>query len=242
MNKQEVVSKWLVQAYRMTAFPIPLDNLDNLYKWKDIAGEAPEKCSSQPRIKSIEESGEFENGILVLKTIHNRIDCLYSSILKPDIIPDIIPNIGFFSETLDTFKKVVNKWLESSPHLARFAFSVHLLNPAESHQDAYLMLDNFLHSVKVEPNSSDFSYTINRKRPSNIVQNLMINRFCQWRAIRQYLKINELELESKYACSLDIDINTIAEFEGELKTEELIPLFNEVTDMAIEISKNGDIS
>ncbi len=239
---QQVNSKWLVQTYRMTAFPMSLDNLDNLYKWKDIVGEEPEKRSSQPKIKATQESGEFKNGLLILKIMHNRIDCLYDSIIKPNIIPDIIPNIGLFSETLDTFKNVVNKWLESSPNLTRFAFGVHLLNPAESHEDAYLMLDHFLHSIKVEPDTSDFSYTVNRKRSSKIVQNLMVNRLCQWRAIRLNLKINELELEPKYACSLDIDINTTVEFEGELKAEELSPLFNEFTDMAIEISKSGDIS
>jgi hypothetical protein len=44
-----------------------------------------------------------------------------------------------------------------------------------------------------------------------------------------------------YACRLELDINTVPEFQGQFERERLAPIFQELVDFAVEISNHGDV-
>jgi hypothetical protein len=44
-----------------------------------------------------------------------------------------------------------------------------------------------------------------------------------------------------FACRLELDINTLPEFQGELERAQLSSLFHELVDLAVEIANQGDI-
>ncbi|MDQ7034545.1 MAG: hypothetical protein Q9P01_06835 [Anaerolineae bacterium] len=99
-------------------------------------------------------------------------------------------------------------------------------------------------------NSSDFFYQINRRRNSNTISNLELNRLSKWSVlklqtalIRTDIAANQLiTLPEAYACRLELDINTIQNFEGELDQDKLSDLFYELINLGKEIATKGDIS
>jgi hypothetical protein len=44
-----------------------------------------------------------------------------------------------------------------------------------------------------------------------------------------------------FACRLELDINTVPEFQGEFERGELSSIFQELVDFAVEIADRGDI-
>ena len=50
----------------------------------------------------------------------------------------------------------------------------------------------------------------------------------------------QLAPESGYACRVELDINSVPDFEGELSRDRLIPLWKEFMQLAQEIAAEGD--
>jgi hypothetical protein len=242
---EELSKFWLSIVYRVTVFPTTTNIPEGLLRWKDIIGEEPEKKNSQPKLSIIEEVGHYQGNEFIIKTSPNRYDFVYRSYFnnpEETIKTNDIASIGKLSETISSFKEMVKKWITSCPDMRRLAFGALLINLSDSRQGAYEMLDCFLgDNVKVDPETIDFSYTINRTCTSQTSEKININRLCKWYPIKLAVKVNETETFSKYACSLEMDINTIPGDDIILDKEIHLLLFDELIEKAIEISKKGDM-
>jgi len=148
---------------------------------------------------------------------------------------------------------MVSQWfsLPSCPPLRRFAFGAVLFQFVEDREDGYRQISAYLPAVKLDAKgSSDFSYQINRPRDSRSgVPGLQVNRLCRW-SVAQLMHaqvslsdagVQKTELGSHFACRLEMDINTSAEFRGELSPEQSKIVFGELLELGAEIAQQGDI-
>ena len=241
---------WEAESLRLTAFPSPDEIIGEADWWKDFVGDIPEKRVAQPRIGVRLEEGPFEGGWLVLQVQQIRIDWLYrtspESFEKEDSF-----FIGPFDQTLNSFLRIMQRWLKVSPPLQRLAFGAVLAQPVESRKDGYERLSAYLHSVKLDSEgSSEFHYQINRPRNSTTgIAGLRINRLSKWSSAsvqRAAISLGAPAIAAQsglahHFCRLELDINSAEDFRYPLPKEHLPNVLQELVDLGKEISEKGDI-
>lgn len=252
MPKQEP-SGWQTEALRLTAFTRDPVEADTVPLWHDLTGEDPEVSQARPREHSTTEAGPYLEGWLALGVATTRID--WRLVVNPNEPPDGLPTIGRFDELRDTFRSLMHKWLKKSPPLNRLAFGAVLLLPVDSRQEGYRRLNGLLPSIAIDAeNSSDFSYKINRRRPSTSgIENLEINRLSGWSvsrftgigfemAVDEPTRSRAHELgEPMWACRLEVDVNSAPQFRPRLTKRALQTLLDELVGLGAEIAAEGDI-
>jgi hypothetical protein len=162
-----------------------------------------------------------------------------------------IRSAGSFPNALEAFDRLMMRWLENCPALSRLAFGAIVFESVRDRTEGYRRLAERLHAVHLDPEgSSDFLYQINRPRNSTAVDTLRINRLSKWSVARFVpfsLMIAPQSIQSfpaiggEEACRIELDINTAAEFVGELPPTRLPQLFEELKSLAIELITRGDI-
>ncbi len=105
--------------------------------------------------------------------------------------------------------------------------------------------------MQLDPTSSDFSYQINRPRISGSgIPDLKINRLSKWSVASWRLEewslgpqttVKTLEGQEAFSCRLELDINTAADFSGEITSQSLASIFAEQINLGAEIAEHGDI-
>ena len=243
-------SAWQVQLLRLTAFLNPETEINHSSWWLDAVGESPDTQVTEPKSGKRKEEGTFEGGKLVLTVQPGRTDWVLG-VAEPEFENDEFPNIGFFPQRLEAFCELVSRWfaVETLPAIGRLAFGTILYLPVESREMGYRQLDAYLSSVQLDPiGSSDLVYQINRPRDSNSrVPELRINRLSKWStssftpmAVRIDATSVDLGTPS-FACCLQLDINTVQDFQGELDRAHVSEVWQELVDLGQEIIREGDI-
>lgn len=242
---------WQCERLRLTAFTTEVVRSDNLNWWKEVVSYDPDTTTNDHKSGSYLEIGKYEEGQLALGIQGKRIDWIYSVTIELDKNREIIPSIGKFDTSLDEFRNITDKWLNlnSLPIINRLAFGASLFDPVDDHVDGYKKISKFLPSVRLSPKSSDFSYRINHPRDSKIdIEGLKINRLTTW-IVSIYRKIGltgiaevtgEQDINDLYALHLDLDINTTGDNITKLPKELLSEIRNELFEMGIEISVDGE--
>jgi len=253
IGKHPPLSAWQAGILRLTAFPAPNTQLSDQNWWADVVGEYPETRTSQPRTGEQSDKGIYNKGTLLLTVHPIRIDWRFGMELQsvePAAKLEEL-TLGSFPDALESFLELMEHWfnIETTPRLVRLAFGAILLQPVGSTADAYNLLSNYLpYKFKLE-DARDFLYQINRPRFAlTNVPKLKINRLCKWSAHLTQLEILPIGTASVtyrtpelHAARLELDINTEAEFDGELEREMLSQLFRELVELGKEIAVQGDI-
>jgi hypothetical protein len=149
------------------------------------------------------------------------------------------------------FRGLMDQWLPKCPPIKRLAFTASLLQPATGRRASYELLDSYLRCVDIDPESSEFLYRINRRRDSAIgVPGLVINRLSTWLGAKFVVLTGLVEAgipeqplrqqETSY-CALELDINTAPDFPRLLPQGDLIRIFGELVESAVEIATRGDM-
>jgi hypothetical protein len=139
--------------------------------------------------------------------------------------------------------------IASFPPATRLAFGTVMELPARDKEEGYRQLSAYLPFQIGESNSSDFLYRINRPRNSRILNELRINRVSVWSLsmLRQtqltpsatgHIASSARSTGPQYACRVELDINTDAQFTDPLNNT----IFDELVDLAKEIYTKGDIA
>ena len=242
---------WLAESLRVTVFPSPAASLTDQRWWEQLVGQPPETQTSQPRKGGRKDEGPYEGGKLVLDCETTRIDWHLVPAAPSEETDQAFPNIGTYPESLALFSQLIRRWLglDDFPPINRLAVGSILLHPVDSLSHGYRQLTDYLPSVQIDPNgSSDFQYQINRPRESRSgVSGLRINRLSKWSVatIRLFTLTGagpSSRAEAQHhARRLQLDVNTAAEFDTELPADGLIPLLQELVELAGEIASHGDI-
>jgi hypothetical protein len=197
--------------------------------------------------------GTFEGGELTLRLQPGRIDWLLGSAASIEQqAAQLISSVGRFDEVRSRFSGLIERWLPMSPSLSRIAFGGVVLLPAPDRVTGYRMLAPYLPSVKLDPEgSSELLYRINRPRMSHAIKDLRLNRLSTW-AVGAF-QITAFSItgtgkqatvtagERVFACRIELDINTVAEYPGEFIPEHSQQTFNELVQLGVEIIEKGDV-
>jgi hypothetical protein len=242
---QGTPSEWSAANLRMTVFPTTSEFVCDQQWWRGLFGEPADSVVSQPKKLSHQEEGEFHDSRLRLIIRPTKIDWTLTP-PEPEELPSSIPTIGSFRDRLEEFVPLMNRWLEDGcPPIKRIAFGAQLVQPVETHKRAYSLLNRYL-PFDVDPDSTDLRYRVNRKRASNTISELELNRLSDWYAVRmqftgRLLSGEQIEESEFFAVNLTLDINSAAEHETAFRVNELVPLFGELIDLGCDIAERGDV-
>jgi len=241
---------WIIEQARATVFAMPNATIDYTGWWAPLATTEPDQVNQQPKLGLYQARGHFDDDKdLVLQVKENRIDWYF---VPPEDAFERsgFASVGTFPEVLDTFVTLIQKWLPSCPEASRLALGAVLLQPGTDRSAAYRTLQEYVRAVRLDPNSSDFLYQINRPRNTQTeIPQLRINRLTKWSVILLHsLLISPGESSStvtdrrqEFACRLELDLNTSSDFSGPLPSDKLPSLMNELATWAKEIAANGDV-
>ena len=245
------LSEWNAESLRATVFPSADAEVSPSSWWRNVLGDEPETQVIQSRTGQRQEQGTFHGARLRLQIQPARIDWTLSPILSDAEPPQGFPAVGNFEKLCQQFRELMLRWLPFSPLADRIAFGATTLLPIASRADGYRRLSAYLPAVKLDAdNSSDFQYRINRPRPSKAqIERLRINRLSTWTVIMLDLRTvilgareepRVLTVEPIFACRVELDINTSAQFEGKLNPSQSEKLLDEMMDLAKKILESGD--
>ena len=231
---------------RMTAFPAPRPQGASAETWwLELLG-APHEKSNHDRKKGVTQLvGTFNDAFMVaIETpVSFELRRHASDPEQPPVEPDDLP--AYFA-AVPAFQDLALRWLqlEDCPPLRRLAFGATLLQGVTSREEGYRILDGHLPEVAVDPNSSDFQYQINRRRPSSVVSDLPLNRLSKWsvqmsRSVIFGTAGAVTHGPDSFACRVELDMNSMPSDEV-LPQDSLPNLFNELVGLAGEIAEHGD--
>ena len=223
--------------------------------WKDLFDTTPD--DSQTKKLLHKEESKFENGKLLLLLQLGRIDWQYIIDIEKDMesVDKSMLTLGEFSTSLDLFFEHINRWFEreTCPSAIRLAFGTVLLKRVENLQAGYQKIAECLPNVTLDPeHSRDFMYRINRPRESKTgLVGLKINRLSTW-SVAGLIRVQSaiplgvglvqhFQSPERFACRLELDINTAPEYQTGFLREQLSKVFQELVDLGKEIAQEGDI-
>ena len=246
-NKADLAT-WQAESLRLTCFPSSATDISSKNWWLDVIGEQPENTAIRAKDGFRQDEGHINGRKVLLGILPIRIDWL--------MVPsdeEGATSIGSFQDGLDAFLIPMSRWFKKSPPLRRLAFGTALMLPVDSRQSGYELLGKYLPNVKLDSvGTSDFLYQINRPRVSQTkISDLMINRLTKWSVLKQGLFGFELSPNAQVAtlvpssetlaCRVELDINTSADYKGDLPSDKLTEIFTELIDLTKEIALKGDI-
>ncbi len=240
---------WYLESARVTAFHFEEGTLSPQEWWEHAVNEEPDQVTTKPKERLANIAGSFGTGTLSIECKPLRIDLKLTPRNQEWDEPVGWPNLGPAKDVSDGFAEVANKLVsvKGLPPLNRIAYGCTLLLPVASKSEGYRQLAPYLPSVTLDPDkSSDFIYRINRRRDSSVaVPGLFMNRLNSW-SVATFRPIvgtppNLQPIEPRFACRLELDINTCQEFEGALPEKKIQDMLKELMEMGKEIVARGDV-
>lgn len=238
---------WTLQSLRITAFVRDRAPVHDL--WAILVGKTPEQIVNKPRDGSYTETGlRTDDERLTLSWLPGRAQFeIQPAGLSADLFaalprePALLPTKGFHD--------LAASWLATLHEDAvfRLAFGAVLISEQPSRPVTYASLQPLLHNVKLDPESTDLMYRINRPRSSRVLDGLKINRISTWQAIslQQLVAIDDMSTATTatlaVAARLELDVNTDAERDKPVPSEQLPRLLEELVSTAREIALKGDL-
>jgi hypothetical protein len=244
---------WRAQILRLIAFPRDPQFATQQDWWRGLTGVDPENVLLKPQKQEKEASGPFQGAVLTLNIDLLRVQWAAAPGLDAESInlDEQLPVLGPFLEKKDWFRALMDQWLPHCPPIHRLAFTASLLQPVENRQAGYRMLDRYLRWVEIDPESSEFLYRINRRRPSGTgIPGLVLNRLSTWVVARFAVLVKivggghpeqQIQPTEKFACAVELDINTAPDFQGPLPHADLPRVFAELVDAGVAIATRGDV-
>lgn len=254
-NKEEIhranLTQWQVESLRMTAFPSHGSLVNPEGWWRSVCAQEPETQVIRAQIGERQEQGTYQGAILTLRAQQIRVDWTFTPVAPEPESRIGFLTIGQFEETCTRFSELMQRWIPLSPPLSRIAFGVIALLPVSGHAEGYERLASYLPAVKLDAEgSSEFLYRINRRRLSKSgIKDLQINRLSTWSLLRAEYRAVSLDSgaalqvvqgEPIFACRVELDVNTIAGFNGILIPDQSLIVFRELVDLARESVRDGD--
>lgn len=249
------ISQWQVRTLRVTAFLSPSAKIGEPKWWNELLGGEPDSRSLRPSKGEIIEQGPFDKGVLSLNVSPLRIDWKLEVALDFQLDDSAMPSLGSFQEVGDKFYKLMQEWLSfaTAPAIQRLAFGAIVQQSVDGREGGYRLLSKYLPAVDLNTEARDFLYQINRPRKSKVpsMTTLEINRLTKWGCVSLQRSLIEHQGngitrasmfgETAYACVLELDISTPAEFKGELPQRIMVQVLSEQYEFAKEVASKGDI-
>jgi hypothetical protein len=243
---------WEVETLRASNFLASNANVNAEKWWQSVVGAEPETEVVKSKVGEKVQQGPFgDTAQLTLRLQPTRIDWLLSPTVQEQRTAGI-SSVGRFDEICPRFVELVDRWFSLSPPLSRIAFGAIVMFPVVDLVQGYRQLQEYLPVLKIDPEgSSDLLYRINRKRDSQSgIKDLKINRLISWvvasieyRALEVFPGHTAVAAPSAqtFACRVEMDVNTGAEFSGQFSPVQSPVVFKELVQLGYEIVEKGDV-
>lgn len=246
------IDKWQVDTLRLTLFASTNIGLEEPTWWRDVFEKEPLEKKTRPVDGTHQQIGDHEGRIFILSIRNQRIDWICAPDIGKIKRKDAILSIGAVSTVLDLFIPPILRWfeLETCPAAKRLAFGAMLFYAVADQEVGNRLFSDYLPHVKLDDdNIRDFGYQINRRRQTTTgIPGLNINRLAKWSMIQAQPRLIELSPDDvsiavleQDACRLELDMNTSAEFKGNITREQLPALFQELAELGKQIVEEGDV-
>jgi hypothetical protein len=239
-----VASAWQLEFVRLIAFPLSPPDFHDKEWWNEVTGKQPEEYISTRKAGYRYDRGHFQEAWLSLMVEPNRI--IWEA--RPPTVVDesgIFPTLGGpVREKLSWFAELLAPWLTTScPPIRRLALNAKLLQPVASAKEAYQILANYLPIVNLDTNPNDFLLQINRRKGSDTVKDVPIDRVSTWSRMNIGVLMQPgmpFKWPDRCYSALELDINTAPERAVALPSGSLPRLFQELASLGADIAERGD--
>ncbi len=242
---QSTPPPWHTEQLRLTAFP-GSGRPAGLARdwWNAVTGAPPENVVEEPRKGVVKLQGVLDGALLHMIADENRLDVrqvFEGSGTAPATLPE-------FTAALTPFVQLAIRWLnlDTVPPIQRLAFGAVVMKPSPRIEDCREVLRGYLPSIDMQTiELRDFLYQVNRRRSSEAINGVEINRLMKW----SIQNVQEIVVSSGtkvtvrnlgFGSWLEVDINSDPEQVGSLIPNRLVPLFEEFVRLADEIAQIGD--
>jgi hypothetical protein len=241
---------WIAELVRVTLFVSPSANTKFEPLFATLVGKEPSEISERPKLLR-HEVGPVDGGHLFVTQQSNRVDIQLGvpNTQTPAEGGEFV-SVGQYGAAKKVIEGAVQKLFAGYSHpITRLAFAPTLLFLVAERVEGYKALIPLLPTLKFDPEKSrDLFWQINRLRPSKVLgESVQINRVAKWsvaqsHVIRFDLSANatQTSVPQKTAVRLELDISTPS-VETFLPREKLPEIYNELRDLADEISVKGDV-
>jgi hypothetical protein len=247
MTALQTTLQWKAQVARCT-FVLTRQNFDTGI-WETVVGAEPESTEVKPREGAFREAGKFENAYLEVHGRSNRLDFFVTP--TPEAAAQFELEFGEAEFALASLKGLVERLVASdrATNITRIALGLIAVAPVSGRTESYQALGALLPSVTIDAEkSSDFLYRINRPRVSNILVGSKLNRLSTWGSLlNRLIALQGGSLAAvpnstmdKHFVRVDLDISTPADRVELIECSMVLPLFDELADLARESLARGD--
>jgi hypothetical protein len=247
--------QWDTVTLRLTAYQKPDSEITITDWWKSVVGEVPEQQIAQPRSGEFSERGGLGPGRIDLNINPESMTWIHfmeKLQIEKHQQKEGLVSFGEFPSACEDFCSLMSNWfsLDAVPNLVRLAFGAVLFQPVQNQEEGISRLAKYIPAITLDPApSSSFLYQVNRRRDSKQnTEGLVINRVMKWSLAQHQLPFvhyDENESATRTALrslvQLELDINTIPEYEGELQKSLLFKIFGELVELGKEIATKGDV-
>lgn len=254
MNSTKDVSstKWNVSLLRFTLFPHQNYEHDNEW-WMKIFGYSPDNYNFDRKINRHHYESDFQEGLMNLDLNPLRIDFNYFANKLTTFTQVCDLNLGLIEDVIPKFISSINNFLnlENCPNAQRIAFGSTFFIGTKSRKTGYKVLSQYLPKIEIDPeNSRDFLYQINRRRPSSVIDGLLINRLTKWLVVQYQTGLipdpntgqRPLSFDEKeYSVNVDLDINSQPDYNSVITPKTQSTLLDEFVMLSKEIAEKGDV-
>ena len=251
-------AQWQALRLRATTFLLAESEIDSGSIWSTVVGGVPDEEQRRPKEGLLQQVGTLGDLTAVMRIAHPRVDFfLQPTSQNPDTLPAASDWQAFsFRDAVQTISEMASRWFSLQLQVARVAFGATLVQPADAMRDAQARLTGYLNNVTIDSeNSLDFLYQINRRRESQVIPQLTINRLSKWSIMTLATSsfavqsgqnvagtVLSAPLTQAFASSLELDINTVTVQDPSCAQSKLCALFGELVTLGKEIAEEGDVA
>lgn len=219
--------------------------------WKTLTGQDEAEQEQKGAGRHV-FAGPLLGGQLTLGAVANRCDCILNPLTKADELKeDFVPSVGRWPTPFEAFQKATETFLENVRFpVSRMAFAVTLLNPHKSSLDAYKALVTQVKSInRPAEHLHDLVFRINWPANSTVDNELSINRITTWAVQQLQIQIVVPDGNSpgtfiddlSYVLRLEIDHNTDQKHAAPFDAGRLLPIYKDLTNLALQNAAEGEV-
>ena len=240
--------EWSVESFRLTLFHTMQPSPQGL--WHALMNIEPESHEAKPRQFVTIDQGPLGPDRLVLETQRQRLG--WHVLPAPPGVHDnaatVLKLLGV-EQGIDLLQKALSTTLQHIPVVTRLALGAVLFRVTKDPRDAVAQITS--HIPKLEAavkGGTDLIFQINRRRRSNSVPHVVINRIHKW-TVEQFQSGAFLVSTSqapvfqqanvKHLAKFTLDINTAPE-NNAISSKKMSSLLTEFIEYARVAALNGD--
>jgi hypothetical protein len=244
--------EWITETLRVSLFSTATVSLTDA-DWKKITGQ--DEAEIQQKIVGRRTMvGPYLDGRLSISATGARVDCVLSPKTPTEPLEEgYVPSVGAWPAVCEEFVEGTADWVGNfRAPVVRMAFGAVLLGRCADRQDAYKKLIGLLKSVRADhERMSELIFRVNWPVNSTSVNGLSLNRITQW-AVSEVHAIPLMipmttppvidDTPGTFVIRLDLDHNTDVKWTSPFDQKHLVPIYNELVQLAYENAEKGEVT